>query len=136
VFARVLAIGISIGEEAILGYNPMTEALATLMPKDGLQLVALIAISLVMVGPCEELAFRGFIQKGFANSFGNAKGLLIASLLFTVIHGFNYSLVYVFPVALVFSYVWQRTNGNTSASALVHGIYNSIGIALTYFAII
>jgi len=136
VFARLLAIGISIGEEAILGHNPMAEALKTLMPKDGFQLVAMIAISLVMVGPCEELAFRGFIQKGFETSFGNTKGLLIASLLFTVIHGFNYTLVYVFPVALVFGYVWQQTSGNTSASALVHGIHNSIGIALAYFAII
>ena len=138
VFTRLLAISISIGEEAILGYNPMAEALKTLTPKDSLQLVAMIAISLVIVGPCEELAFRGFIQKGFETSFGNTKGLLIASLLFTAIHGFNslYSVVYVFPVALVLGYVWQRTSGNTSASALVHGIHNSIGIALAYFAII
>jgi len=139
VFTRLLQSGISISLEAILGPDPMAERRQEiLIPRNPLQLVAMIAISLIMVGPCEELAYRGFIQKGFENSFGNAKGLLIASLLFTAIHvgwGF-YSVVSVFPTALVLGYVWQRTSGNTTASALVHGIHNSIWIALAYFAII
>ena len=135
----LLQKGIIIGEEAILGPDPMAENFQKMLtPKNSLQLVAMIAISLVVVGPSEELAFRGFIQKGFENSLGNTGGLLIASLLFTIIHvGWGlYSVVSVFPVALVFGYVWQRTKGNTTASALIHGIHNSIGIALTYFAII
>ena len=136
---RLLQTGIMIGEEAILGSDPMAETFQKIvMPNDSLQLIAMIAISLIMVGPCEELAFRGFIQKGFENSFGNTKGLLIASLLFTIIHVWLglYTVISVVPVALIFGYVWQRTGGNTTASALIHGIHNSIGIALRYFAII
>jgi len=34
---------------------------------------------------------------------------------------------------LVFGYVWQRTGGNTTASALMHGVYDSIAIAAAYF---
>jgi membrane protease YdiL (CAAX protease family) len=108
----MLQMGIIIGEEAILGPDPMAENFQKmLIPKNSLQLVAMIAISLVVVGPSEELAFRGFIQKGFENSLWNNGGLLIASLLFTIIHvGWGlYSVVSVFPVALVFGYVWQRT---------------------------
>jgi membrane protease YdiL (CAAX protease family) len=79
----LLGAGISVGEEIILGPDPLGELSARLvMPRDSIQLIALIAISLVLVGPCEELAFRGFVQKGFENSFGKLKGLLIASILF------------------------------------------------------
>jgi len=94
----------------------------------------MIALFLVLVGPVEELAFRGFIQKGFENSFGKLKGLLIASVLFALVHGLNsaYYFAPVFAVGLVIGYVWQRTGGNTTASALMHAVYNSVQIILTY----
>jgi membrane protease YdiL (CAAX protease family) len=34
---------------------------------------------------------------------------------------------------LVLGYVWQRTGGNTTASALLHGVYDTIAIAAAYF---
>jgi len=132
----LLAVGISIGEEIVFGPDPMAELLEeSLMPRDSFQLVTMIALSLVLVGPCEELAFRGFVQKGFENSFGKMKGLLIASVLFGLLHGLNtlYAIVPVFAVSLFFGYVWQRTGGNTTASALMHGVYDSITIATAYF---
>jgi len=33
-----------------------------------------------------------------------------------------YVIVPVFVVGLVFGYVWQRTGGNTAASALLHRV--------------
>jgi len=73
----------------------------------------MIALSMGLVGPCEELAFRGFVQKGFENSFGKMKGLLIASVLFGLPHGLDtlYAIVLVFVAGLVLSYVWQLTGG-------------------------
>ncbi len=132
----LLAVGISIGEEIVFGPDPTAELLEkSLMPRDSFQLVVLIALSLVLVGPCEELAFRGFVQRGFENSFGKMRGLLIASVLFGLLHGLNtlYAILPVFAVSLVFGYVWQRTGGNTTASALMHGVYDSITIAIAYF---
>jgi len=63
------------------------------------------------------------------------KGLLISSVLFGLMHGLNtlYAIVPVFVVGLVLGYVWQRTGGNTTASALMHGVYDSIAVALAYF---
>lgn len=136
---RLLQAGIMTGEEAILGPDPMAETRQRmLMPNDSLQLIAMIAVHLIFVGPSEELAFRGLIQKGFETSFGNSKGLLVASLLFVAVHVSSglYTVISVVPVALIWGYVWQRTNGNTTATALIHGIHNSIGIALSYLAII
>ncbi len=131
-----IAFGFSIFEEIIFGPDPMAEPLAeAVMPRNSFQLVAMIVLFLVLVGPCEELAFRGFIQKGFENSLGKTKGLLLASVLFGILHGLNslYAIVPLSVISLVYGYVWQRTGGNTTASALMHGIYDSITIAVAYF---
>jgi len=132
----LLGAGISTGEEVIFGPDPTAELVEmAVTPRDPFQLVAMIVLSLVLVGPCEELAIRGFVQRGFENSFGKMGGLLVTSVLFGLMHGLNtlYAIVPVFVVGLVFGYVWQRTGGNTTASALMHGVYDSIAIAAAYF---
>ena len=137
VFLFLLGLGVAFGQEIVFGPDPTAEFLAKLMtPTNSLQLIVMIVFSLVLVGPCEEFAFRGFVQKGFENSFGKMKGLLVASLLFGLLHGLNtlYAIVPAFVGGLVLGYLWQQTNGNTTASALMHGINNSISIAIVYFA--
>lgn len=132
----LMGVAISIGENVVFGPDPTGELVEkTVMPRGSFQLVAMISLSLVLVGPCEELAFRGFIQKGFENSFGKMKGLLISAVLFGLVHGLNtlYAIVPAFASGLFLGYVWQQTGGNTTASALMHGINNSIAITLTYF---
>jgi len=135
----LLAAGISIIDEFVLGPDPMAELLATsLIPRNLFQLTALILLSLFLVGPVEELAFRGFVQRGFENSFGKTRGLLIASLLFGLLHGLNSlrAIVPIFAVSLILGYVWQKTNGNTIASGLMHGVYDSIAIVIAYLAVV
>jgi uncharacterized protein len=140
-FAAVLLLflagAIALIQESILGPDPEAELLVdAVLAQDTLQLVALISISLALVGPIEELAFRGFIQKGFENSFGRTAGLLVASLLFGLLHGLNSlrSIIPVTAVSLFLGYVWQKTDGNTYASAWMHGVYDAVAIAITYFA--
>ena len=132
----LLGVGISVGEQMVFGPDPMAELLEkSVMPRGPFQLVAMVVLSLVLVGPCEELAFRGFVQRGFENSFGKRWGLLVSSVLFGLLHGLNtpYAVVPVFVVGLVLGYVWQRTGGNTTATALMHGVYNTIAIATAYY---
>jgi len=132
-----LAGGISLVQETVLGPDPNAELLTeALLPRDSLQLIALVALSLALVGPAEELAFRGFVQRGFENSYGKAAGLVIASVLFGLLHGLNSfrSIIPVTVVSLFLGYIWQRTDGNTVASAWMHGLYDAIAIAVTYFA--
>jgi membrane protease YdiL (CAAX protease family) len=139
-FAAVLLLflagSISLAEETVLGPEPDIENLAyAVLPRDTIQLVAMIGISIALVGPAEELAFRGFVQRGFENSFGKTAGLLIASIMFGLLHGLNsfYSILPVTVVSLFLGYVWQKTDGNTTASAWLHGLYDVIAIALAYF---
>jgi membrane protease YdiL (CAAX protease family) len=132
----LLGVGISAGEEMVFGPDPTAETVEkAVMPREPFQLVAIIALSLVLVGPCEELAFRGFVQRGFENSYGKGRGLLVSSVLFGLLHGLNtlYAVVPVFVVGLVLGYVWQRTGGNTTATALMHGVYDAIAIAIAYY---
>lgn len=132
----LLGLAISAGEEIVLGQDPMEKAYyESVAPRDFFQLSASIALSLFLVGPCEELAFRGFVQKGLENSFGKMKGLLVAAVLFGLLHGLNTprAIVPISAGGLVLGYVWQRTGGNTIASALTHGINNSIAFSIAYF---
>jgi uncharacterized protein len=132
-----IAASISVVEEAVLGPDPMQEELLyALLPQDTFQLLLLVGISIFLVGPAEELAFRGFIQRGFENSYGKTAGLVIASLLFGVLHGLN-SLRSIIPVtvlSLFLGYIWQKTNYNTTACAWMHGLYDAITITIAYLA--
>jgi membrane protease YdiL (CAAX protease family) len=129
-------------QETVFGLNPLEglyysvsckEALA---PRDSFQLVALIGLNLVLAGPSLELAFRGFIQKGLENSFGRMTGLLIASGLYASLNILSglCSIVPALVVGLVFGYVWQQTDGNTIASALMNGLTTSIALVILYFS--
>lgn len=135
----MLAISISFVEEIILGPDPMAELLQkSVIPKDLVQLGIMMTLSIAVVGPVEELAFRGFIQKGFENSFGKRTSLFITSILFGFLHGLNTprAILPVFVISLVLGYVWQKTGGNTTASALMHGVYDSVAIFLAYIMLI
>jgi membrane protease YdiL (CAAX protease family) len=136
-FLLFLAENISIIEEVILGPDPEAQLLLeAILPRDSIQLIVMLGMSLALVGPAEELAFRGFIQRGLENSFGKMKGLLLASVLFGLLHGLNSlrSIVPVTVVSLFLGYFWQKTEGNTTASAWMHGLYDAIAIALGYLA--
>ncbi len=130
-----LASAVASGQVALFGPDPLEEELEkAVAPRNDIQLLTLVAISLFLVGPCEELFARGFVQRGLENSYGRKTGLLMASLLFGLWHSFNtlYAILPTFVVGLVFGYIWQRTDGNTTASAMIHGIYNSIIITLSF----
>jgi membrane protease YdiL (CAAX protease family) len=134
----LLLIGgiISLFEEIILGPDPSSQyILEAILPKDIFQLILLLVFSFVLVGPAEEIAFRGFIQRGFENSFGQIRGLIIASILFGLLHGLNSvrSILPVFVVSLFLGYIWQKTLNNTVAVAWMHGLYDAVAILITYF---
>ena len=136
VLLLLLAASISAVQESFFGSTPDTEDLAyAVLPRNGIQLIALVGISIVLVGPAEELAFRGFVQRGFENSFGKTVGLLIASVMFGLLHGLNseYSIIPVTVVSLFLGYIWQKTDGNTVVSAWVHGLYDALAIAIVFF---
>lgn len=103
-------------------------------------LLLLVPISLLLVGPGEELLFRGVVQGTLRESFGPASAVVLASAIFASVHfvaltggvGARLTTISIlfFP-SLVFGAAYERT-GNLAVSALIHGLYNSTLAVLLY----
>ncbi len=92
-------------------------------------IVSLLKISVVMflfVGLIEELIFRSLLQTRLQESFGMTKGLLIAGLLFGMMHsgyGSSFELVVTGTAGILFGYMFQKT-GSLPFITIAHGFVN------------
>ena len=100
--------------------------------------------SILLVGPAEELLFRGAIQGRLRRAFGPVGAIVITSLLFVPLHLPTYSgsaiaiaafMVIVFVASAVLGYVYERT-GNLAINALIHGLYNAALAISAYLALV
>lgn len=83
-------------------------------------------ISLCIVAPfTEELIFRGFVQSVLVEKSGLLKGLVIASLLFAVIHFNLWVFPGVFIAGLLLGYFFIRTQSLWSV-AVIHAANNML----------
>lgn len=101
-------------------------------------LLFLIPLSFLLVGPGEELIFRGLIQGTLRESFHPLRAIVLASALFASIHLFSLSgdgkFVYiglVFVLALILGATYEYTD-NLVVPALIHGAYNAVQFASLY----
>lgn len=106
-------------------------------------LLLLVPVSLFLVGPGEELLFRGVVQGTLRESFGPASAVVLSSAIFAGVHyvaltgGVSARLTTIailFLPSLVFGSAYERT-GNLVVPALIHGLYNSTLAVLLYVAI-
>jgi membrane protease YdiL (CAAX protease family) len=100
----------------------------------------LIPLAILIVGPSEELLFRGAIQGVLRRAYAPIPAIVIASALFGVAHVFALSgsgtgqLVYIsvtFVLGCILGYTYEKTE-NLVIPALIHGIYNAILFSLLY----
>lgn len=100
----------------------------------------LIPLAIFVVGPSEELLFRGAIQGVLRRAYAPLPAIVIASLLFGVAHVFALSgsgtgvLVYIsvtFVLGCILGFVYERTS-NLVVPALIHGVYNAILFSALY----
>lgn len=98
----------------------------------------LIPLSFLLIGPGEELLFRGLVQGTLRETIHPTRAVVLASALFASIHLFSLSgegkLVYIgvaFVLALVLGATYEYT-GNLTVPALIHGAYNAVQFAGAY----
>jgi hypothetical protein len=100
----------------------------------------MIPVSLLLVGPFEELVFRGGVQGLLRRTWGGWPAVVIASGLFGLVHwialvgGGGGRVAYVAVAAtlgLILGSLYERTR-NLVVPALVHGIYNSVLFGVQY----
>lgn len=95
----------------------------------------LVPISLLVVGPAEELVYRNLVQKTLARGMGVLPAVLGASAIFAIAHFPAYaspdlqatlgSLVVVFALSCILGAIYARTR-NLPAVALLHGAYDVV----------
>jgi len=133
----ILTASVAVLQNVILGPDPSEQVFTRLVsPRTPSQLLILIVFSMLLVGPIEEVFARGYVQQGFERSFGKNAGWLLASFMFGMLHALNVlrAILPTFVAGLFLGYIWQRTNRNTTAVAVMHGAYDSIALALAYLA--
>ncbi|MFB6095967.1 MAG: lysostaphin resistance A-like protein [Haloferacaceae archaeon] len=103
-------------------------------------LLVLAGLSFVLVGPMEELFFRGIVQETMREVLPGNQAVALASLTFASIHyitmvgpvvGKVVLLGSLFITSLVLGVAYERTR-NLAVNAVVHGAYNAALLVLAY----
>ncbi|CAG0970292.1 hypothetical protein ANAEL_01137 [Anaerolineales bacterium] len=104
------------------------------------QLILFLVLAWTLAALCEELAFRGYLQKRLDDLFGTSlTGVLlsvaISSLLFGLIHTEQGLIGVVVTIidALFYSWLKRKFDNNLWVSIMAHGFYNSLGMIIFYF---
>ncbi|WP_255150234.1 CPBP family intramembrane glutamic endopeptidase [Halorarius halobius] len=105
-------------------------------------LLLVAVLSFLLVGPMEELFFRGIVQGTMREVLSATPAVVAASTTFAAIHyltlvgplaGKLVVLSSLFITSLVLGFAYERT-GNLLVNAVVHGAYNAVLLVLAYVA--
>ena len=102
----------------------------------------MIPVAILLVGPFEELVFRGGVQGILRRTWGPSVAIALSSVLFGLVHwialtgGGGSRLPYITVAAvlgLVLGYLYERTR-NLVVPAVVHGLYNTVLFGVQYLS--
>lgn len=107
-------------------------------------LLVMIPISIFIIGPAEELVYRGLIQKSLYSKFSTGYAVVVTSLIFAIVHFPAYltstlanatiTVSTVFVLSLVLGKIYAHTE-NIVIPSLSHGLYNAVLFVLLYVEI-
>jgi membrane protease YdiL (CAAX protease family) len=121
-------------------FSPGANQAVTAGAGDPFYYLLMVPISLLFVGPGEELLFRGAVQGRLKQSWGRWPSIIVATILFGLVHipavsgGFGAQLSYALlagVLGLLLGYLYDYTR-NIVVPAVIHGSYNATLFALLY----
>jgi len=127
----------------LLGLNPAQNRAAGLGQEDPRVFLALLVLAVLVIGPGEELLFRGIIQSRLRETFSAPFGVGLATAIFAVAHapalagptsGVALTVTLLFFPALVFGVIYELTD-NLVVPAITHGIYNATLFGLAFVSV-
>jgi hypothetical protein len=106
-------------------------------------LLLLIPLALLVIGPGEELLFRGAIQSTLRESFSAPVAIVVANFAFAPAHilaltgslqALAVSISVLFIPGLAFGYIYEYSE-NLVVPALAHGLYNATLFGISYVVV-
>lgn len=139
-------LGVLVGWQALgflftqFGIEPAESALIEQGIQNPSLLLLLAPLSIILVGPAEELLYRGIVQGTIRRVLGPVGAIGIASAVFASIHASGLigapiemlaTLSTVFVLAVVLGSIYELS-GNLLVPALVHGLFNASQFLIAY----
>jgi membrane protease YdiL (CAAX protease family) len=100
----------------------------------------LVPVTVLLVGPTEELVFRGVVQGSFRRAYGPAFAVFAASAVFAAIHWSSFSgsgrfvtLGVILVLGGTLGVLYEKTE-NLVVPAAVHGLFNTVQFVYVYAA--
>lgn len=118
--------------EESLGIESMQEAVKVFQEVKDPLVIALMAVTAVIVAPlAEEVVFRGYLYPAAKRFCGPAGAIVFSSLVFAAAHGHVVALLPLFILAVVLCLIYEFTGSIWSCMA-VHFLFNAatVGIQL------
>ncbi len=79
----------------------------------------------------EEIFYRGFLYKWIRCRWGVGAGLVVSSLIFTVVHIPTYNTLPVnFISGMIFAWTYGKS-GSIVPGIIIHGVFNGLAVVLT-----
>ncbi|WP_458209462.1 CPBP family intramembrane glutamic endopeptidase [Haladaptatus sp. NG-SE-30] len=137
-YAALIAVSLVL---ATFGIQSAQNELTTLGEEDPRIFLMLIPLSFLLIGPGEELLYRGVVQERLRESYGRWPAIALASLIFAFVHVFSLQgagkLVYLgilFVLSPILGAAYEYTR-NLVVPALIHGAFNALQFALAYLMV-
>ncbi len=120
--AWLVGLTISVILSLVLGYSPPTSP-DSYPQTPGAALLLLVATT-VAAPICEEIMFRGYVQRAYER-WGTPAGILIGSLIFCLYHLRFLGLLGLVPIALLLGVAAWRS-GSLFPGMMLHAVYNGM----------
>ncbi len=137
-FGALILVGIL---QTTFGIESADHSLVDLGTQNPELLLVLVPLSILLVGPGEELLFRGIVQQLLRDRFGVLLGIGTASVIFSVAHVSSLSgegllaTLITYVVLSVILGVSYEYSGNIVVPAVIHGLFNAIQFLILYWTL-
>ncbi len=122
----ITGVGLNLLSTLILGYT--APATPSQFPANALEAIALALTTVVVAPICEELMFRGYVQRAYERHHAWV-GVVVGGLIFALYHLRFQGVFSLVPVALALGFVAWRT-GSIFPGMALHSAFNAIATVL------
>ena len=142
VLAFVAAFSVAFVVVFLLDLSPAQNRAAELGQEDPRVFLVLVVLAFVLIGPGEELLFRGVVQNRLRETFSAPVAIVLATAIFAAVHwsslagpvsGRALTVTMLFVPGLVFGITYEATD-NIVVPSLIHGAYNATLFTLAYLS--